>query len=143
MIRRVIASGLAAILAVGLSPLLLAQQGTISGKADDEARRPYTDYSVQLMDLTTNQVAATVPLDAQGLFGFTGVAPDKRYLVQLFSVKENRVICTEGPYTIAGPNNLTRTDVDVDCDKNPALWLLAAAAGVAATVALATQSSSQ
>ena len=76
MIRRVIASGLAAILAVGLSPLLLAQQGTISGKADDEARRPYTDYSVQLMDLTTNQVAATVPLVAQGLFGFTGVAPD-------------------------------------------------------------------
>jgi hypothetical protein len=143
MIRRVIASSLAAIFAVGMSPLLVAQQGTISGRADDEARRPYTDYSVQLMDLTTNQIAATVPLDAQGQFGFTGVAPDKRYLVQLFHIKENRVVCTEGPYTIAGPNMLSRTDVDIDCGKPPALWLLAAAAGVAATVALATQSNSQ
>lgn len=143
MIRRVIASGLAAILTIGVSPFLLAQQGTISGRADDEARRPYTDYSVQLMDLTTNQIAATVPLDTQGQFGFTGVAPDTRYLVQLFSIRENKVVCTEGPYTIAGPDMLSRTDVDVDCGKPPALWLLAAAAGVAATVALATQSNSQ
>ncbi len=143
MIRRAIASGLAAIFALGVSPLLLAQQGTIGGKADDEARKPYTDYSVQLMDLMTNQIAATVPLDTQGLFNFTGVAPDKRYLVQLFSIKENRVVCTEGPYTIAGPNMLNKTDVDIDCDKDPALWLLAAAAGVAVTVALATQSNSQ
>ena len=143
MIQRFIASGLAVILTLGVSPLLLAQQGTISGRADDEARRPYTDYSVQLMDLTTNQIAATVPLDAQGQFGFSGVAPDKRYLVQLFSIKENRVVCTEGPYNIVGPNMLSRTDVDIDCGKPPAVWLLAAAAGVAATVALATQSNSQ
>lgn len=143
MIRRVIASGLATVLAIGVSPLLLAQQGTISGRADDEARRPYTDYSVQLMDLTTNQIAATVPLDAQGQFGFTGVAPDKRYLVQLYHLRENRVVCTEGPYAINAPNMLSRTDVDIDCGKPPALWLLAAAAGVAATVALATQSNSQ
>jgi hypothetical protein len=130
-------------MAIGISPLLLAQQGTISGRADDEARRPFTDYSVQLMDLQTNQIAATVPLDGQGQFAFSAVAPDKRYLVQLFSIKENRVVCTEGPYNIVGPNMLSRTDVNIDCGKPPALWLLAAAAGVAAGVAFATQSNSQ
>src|SRR5918996_5100561 len=109
MIRRVIASGLAAVLAVGVSPLLLAQQGVISGSATDEARRPYTNYSVQLMDLATNQISATVPLDAQGQFAFANVAPDKRYLVQLYSTQENRVVCTEGPYTIAGPDMLTKS----------------------------------
>lgn len=143
MIRRVIAFSLAAILAVGVSPILLAQQGTISGRADDEARRPYSDYSVQLMDLSSNQIAITVPLDNQGKFAFNAVPPDKRYLVQLFNVKESRVVCTEGPYPIAGPNMLSRADVDIDCGKPPALWLLAAAAGVAASVAITTQSSSQ
>ena len=143
MIRRVIATSLAAMLALGASPILLAQQGTISGRADDEARKPFTDYSVQLMDLQTNQIAATVPLDAQGQFAFTGVAPNSPYLVQLFSIKENRVVCTEGPYRVVGPNMLNHTNVDIDCDKPPALWLLAAAAGVAAGVALATQSNSQ
>lgn len=143
MFRRAIAFTLAAVMAIGLTPALLAQQGTISGRANDEARRPYADYSVQLMDLQTNQIAATVPLDGQGQFAFTGVAPDKRYLVQLFHLRDNRVVCTEGPYIVAGPDMLTRTDVNIDCGKPPALWLLAAAAGVAAGVAFATQSNSQ
>ena len=143
MIRRVIAMTLVAALAVGASPVLLAQQGNISGRAADEARKPYTDYSVQLMDLTSNQIIATVPLDTEGRFGFTGVVPDNRYLVQLFNVKEKRVVCTEGPYTLSSPDMLSRTDVDVDCDKYPALWLLAAAAGVAATVGRGRRSNSQ
>ena len=143
MFRRVIASSLVAILSLGSSPLLLAQQGTIGGRATDEARQPFTDYSVQLLDLTTNQIAATVPLDPKGEFVFTGVAPDNRYLVQLFHIKEKRIVCTEGPYTIAGPSALTKTDVDIDCDKTPALWLLAAAAGIATTVARGRRSNSR
>lgn len=143
MIRRLTAYVLTAILAIGVSPILLAQQGTISGRADDEARRPFTEWSVQLMDLMTNQISATSPVDREGRFAFTGVTPDKRYLVQLFSIKENRVVCTEGPYSIVAPNMLSRTDVNIDCGKPPALWLLAAAAGVAVGVAAATQSSSQ
>src|SRR5688572_8083800 len=120
-VRRFIATTLAAVFAIGVSPLLLAQQlGTISGTADDEADKPFTNYSVQLMDVLTKQIAATVPLDDQGRFSFTGVAPDKRYLVQLFNIKANRVECTEGPYNVVAPNLLTRTDVDIDCDKPPA-----------------------
>jgi hypothetical protein len=136
--RCFIATSLAAVIAAGVPTLLFAQQlGTISGTADDEADKPFDNYSVQLMDLTTKQIAATVPLDTQGRFSFTGVAPDKQYQVQLFHLKENRVVCTEGPYSIVGPNMLTRTDVDIDCDKPPAIiWWAAAAAGLAATIAL-------
>jgi hypothetical protein len=137
MIRRVIASSLAVMLALGAAPILLAQ-GTISGKADDEAKKPFSNYSVQLMDLKTNQITATVPLDPQGQFSFNGVAPGSQYLVQLYSNTENRVVCTEGPF---GPN---QPNVNIDCDKVPAaVWLLAAAAGVGVGVAFATQSNSQ
>lgn len=138
MIRRVIASSLAVMLALGAAPILLAQQGTISGKADDEAKKPYSNYSVQLMDLKTNQITATVPLDAQGQFSFNGVAAGAQYLVQLYSNRENRVVCTEGPF---GPN---QPNVNIDCDKKPiAALLLAAGAGLGVGLALATQSNSQ
>ena len=137
MIRRVIASSLAVTLALGAAPILLAQ-GTISGKADDEAKKPYSNYAVQLMELKTNQITATVPLDPQGQFSFNGVAPGSQYLVQLYSNRENRVVCTEGPF---GPN---QPNVNIDCDKKPiAAWLLAAGAGLGAGLALATQSNSQ
>ena len=143
MIRRVIATSLAVMLALGAAPILLAQQGTISGKADDEAKKPYSNYSVQLMDLKTNQITATVQLGTQGQFSFSGVAPDAQYLVQLYSNQQNRVVCTEGPYSVAAPS-LSYTNVNIDCDKKPAaLWLLAAAAGAGVGVALATQSNSQ
>ncbi len=62
-------------MAVGMSPAFAAQAtGTIGGKATDEAKKPYTDYTVQLRDAGTGQIAATVPLDAQGLFSFGSVA---------------------------------------------------------------------
>lgn len=143
MIRRITSAGLAAILAVGVAPGLLAQQGTISGRATSEARRPYTDYNVQLVDTSTRQLSGTVPLDDKGQFAFTGVAGDKQYLVQLFSVRENKIVCTEGPYALIAPDALSRTDVNINCGKPVALWLLAAAAGVAASAAVVTQSGSQ
>ena len=45
MIRRILSASLAALLAMGVAPTLLAQQGSISGRARSEARRPYTDYN--------------------------------------------------------------------------------------------------
>lgn len=143
MMRKVLAFNLAALLALGASPILLAQQGVISGRANDAARKPYSDYSVQLMDLQTNQIAATAPIDGQGQFAFANVARDKRYLVQLYNLKDSKVVCTEGPYTLSTPGMLSKTDVIIDCGKPPALWLLAAAAGVAATVAVTNQSTSR
>jgi hypothetical protein len=143
MIRRILSASLAASLAVGVSPVLLAQQGAISGRATSEARRPYTDYNVQLVDTATKQLAGTVPLDDKGLFAFPSVEGDKQYLVQLFSVKENRIVCTEGPYALIAPNQLIKNDVNINCGKPVALWLLAAAAGVATTAGVAIQSGSQ
>ena len=78
MIRRILSASLAASLAMGVAPTLLAQQGSISGRARSEARRPYTDYNVQLVDMATKQLTGTVPLDDQGVFAFPGVAGDKQ-----------------------------------------------------------------
>lgn len=143
MIRRILSASLAASLALGVAPTLLAQQGSISGRATSEARRPYTDYNVQLVDTATKQLTGTVPLDDRGQFAFTGVEGDKQYLVQLFNLKENKIVCTEGPYALIAPNQLIKNDVNINCGKPVALWLLAAAAGVATTAAVVTQSGSQ
>lgn len=143
MIRRFISASLAATLAVGVSPFVMAQQGTISGRATSEARRPYTDYNVQLVDTSTKQLTGTVPLDDKGLFAFTGVPGDKQYLVQLFNVKDNKIVCTEGPYALIAPNALSKTDVNIACGKPAALWILASSALIATTAAVVTQSGSQ
>ncbi|HYU79433.1 MAG TPA: hypothetical protein VEK56_10645 [Vicinamibacterales bacterium] len=142
MIRRIVATTLAAFFAVGISPYLLAAQaGSISGKATGEAKKPYTDYNVQLVDTATHQLVTTVPLDTQGRYAFPGVEGDKRYFVHLFSLKENKIVCTED-VTLVRPR-LDRPDININCDKPSALWLLGAAAGVSAGVAIANQSPSQ
>ena len=141
--RRFLAAGLAAFLAVGVSPALAQQSnGSIAGKATDEARQPYSDYSVQLRDAASGQIAGTSPLTAQGQFTFTELQLSRRFLVELYSTKESKVVCTEGPYVLAtGTPN--RTDVNIDCGKAPAaLWLLAAGAGTAAAIAVTTNSTS-
>ena len=143
MIRRILSASLAASLAVGVGPTLLAQEGSISGRATSEARKPYTDYNVQLVDTATKQLAGTVPLDDKGQFAFASVAGDKQYLVQLFNIKENKIVCTEGPYALIAPNQLNKNDVNINCGKPVALWLLAAAAGVATTAGVVIQSGSQ
>ena len=135
---------LAATIAVGISPAM-AQQGAgiISGKATDEAKQPYSDYAVQLRDAASGAVVGTQPLNAQGQFSFSGAEMTRRYLVELFNTRENRVVCTEGPFVLSTgmPN---KTDVNVDCGRSPAaLWLLAAGAGAAAAIAVATRSVSQ
>jgi hypothetical protein len=147
MIRRAFAAGLALSLAVGGAHPLLAQQrstaGAISGKATDEARKPYTDYTVQLRDADTGQIVTTVPLDAKGLYSFSNLELSRKFLVELYSVKDKEIICTEGPYPLA-PSVSVRTDVNIDCGAAPAaLWLLAAGAGTVAAVAVATESGSQ
>jgi hypothetical protein len=144
VIRRVLAVTLAATLALSVSPAMAQQAaGILSGNATDEANKPYTDYSVQLRDAATGVLVGTVPLDAQGHFSFANVEMTKRFLVELHNVKENRVVCTEGPYSLTS-QRATRTDVNIDCGGTPAaLWLLLAGAGTVGAVAFATQSASQ
>ena len=144
-IRRAIAAVLTVLLTAGLTPALAQQvtTGAISGKATDEARKPYTDYTVQLRDAQSGQIVTTVPLDVKGLFSFSNLELQKRFLVELYSVKDKKIICTEGPYPLA-PSAAVRNNVNIDCGATPAaLWLLAAGAGTVAAVAVATQSASQ
>jgi hypothetical protein len=144
--RRVLAIVLMFFMAVGAAPMTMAQQaaGVLGGKATDEARQPYTDFSVQLRNPVTGQVVATQPLTDKGLFNFNNVELNQRMLVELVNQKQNKVVCTEGPFTLSAPALTNKTDVNIDCGKPPAaLWLLVAGAGAAGAIALGTRSASQ
>jgi hypothetical protein len=133
-LRRALGAVLAATIA--LSPSMsLAQQGNglIAGKATDEVRPPYSDYSVVIRNATTGQPAGTRALDSEGRFSIPDLPLNQRYLVELVHVKQNRVVCTEGPFGLVAGGLTTKTDVNIDCGKSPALlWLLVAGAGTAA-----------
>ncbi|MEO8481910.1 MAG: hypothetical protein ABI634_06845 [Acidobacteriota bacterium] len=135
---------MAALLVIGISPALAQQvTGSISGKATDEAKKPYTNYSVQLRDAESGQLVGTAPLDDKGLFSFANLQVSRRFLVELYEVKDRKIICTEGPYPLM-PNAANRSNVNIDCGVAPAaLWLLAAGAGTVAAVAVATESASK
>jgi hypothetical protein len=135
MFRQVMAASLAGVLAVGGAPVLLAQQGAISGKATDEAHKPYPDYSVRLREPQSGQIFGTQPLDQQGRFAFSALTLGQSYIVELIdTTKNNRVVCTEGPFGLS-QQQANRSDVNIDCGAPPAaLWILAAAAGLTAGV---------
>jgi hypothetical protein len=145
-IRRVLSATLVAVLTVGAIPSQIAAQesvGVISGTADDTAKRPFTDYTVQLSDAATGEVVQTVKVDEFGGFSFSNVELSKRFLVELVNVKINHVICTEGPFVLTTPNASVRRDVNIDCGAPPAAWwLLVAGAGTAAAIAFAVASPS-
>ena len=107
-----------------------AGPGMLGGTAKDEAKKPYTDYTVRARDVAQGTIAATVPLDSQARFSLANLTTTN-FLVELVN-KDGKVVCTEGPYllTQAAPN---KTDINIACGVPPAAWLLlgaAAAAGV-------------
>lgn len=146
--QRVMALTLAASMVAGLSPAFAQQgAGTIAGKATDEAKPPYSRYSIQLRDAASGQVTSTTPLNPQGMFSIANVEMARRYLVELVQTNpgnnQARVLCTEGPFTLSAANP-SKTDVVIECGKKEtAQWLLAAGAGTAAAIALATRSASR
>jgi hypothetical protein len=141
--RRLLAGWLAVTL--GISPVLAQDAlGTISGRAVDEARQPYANFSVQLRDVANGQVVQTVPLTAQGLFSAGQLTLAKRYLVELVDLRARKVVCSEGPYLLSGPDAITRNDVNIDCGASPAaLWLILAGAGTATAIAVTEASPSR
>lgn len=141
-LRRALALSVAVALASG--PVLARQvPGTLGGKATSEVKPPYSDYAVQVRDVTTGQVVQTRQLSEQGQFSFSGIPLSKPYLIELFNQKERRVMCTEGPFTL-NPTTPAKTDINISCGKAPAaVWLLLAGAGAAAAVAVATRSVSR
>jgi len=144
--RSSVALALVVAMTVGSAPALVTvaaqaqNNGIISGKAD-EAKKPYTDYKVQLRDVATSQIVATVPLDPQARFAFNSVALTKKFTVELYNTPQNKIVCTEGPYTLSS-TLLSKTDVNINCGGNPAAWWLLAAGGAAAAIALGVRSPS-
>lgn len=134
---RFVAIALAFTLASSMPAALLAQQSTaLAGTAKDEAKKPYTDFTVRARDVKAGSIAGTIPLDAQGNFSLTGLST-QNYLVELVN-KDGKVVCTEGPFDLS--KQAIKNDVIVDCGKVPAAWWLlgaAAAAGVTAGVVTA------
>jgi hypothetical protein len=142
--KRAVVFGLAlALSSTSISPIVAAAQdtGVLAGKATDKAKQPYSDYTIRLRNTNSPSILKTVPLTAQGTFSFDALPLAQSYLIELYSVKSSKVVCTEGAFTL---NNamMTKTDINVDCGKNPTAWLLAAGAG-AAIIAAATQSNAQ
>jgi len=133
-----------AMTAVTVPSLTAAPQanGILGGTAINEAQKPYTDYRVDLRDVATMQIVATKMLDAQGNFSFGTRTPAKKDKVELFNIKENKVVCEEGPYTLTA-SALTKSDVDINCGRNPAVYFITAAAVAAAAIALGVRSKSQ
>ena len=140
--QRILAATLAGLMAFGMSPVFAQQAaGVLAGRATDEAKKPYRDYAVQLRDAVTGQVINMAPLTEQGQFAFKTVPFSRRFLLEL--TKENKVVCTEGPYGLEATSP-TKTDVNIECARAPAaLWLLTAAAGTVAAVAVTTHSTSE
>jgi hypothetical protein len=143
--RQVVAASLAVLLAAGASPLLIAQQqGSISGRADDEADSPYNEYTVRIVRSETGEIVSSQVLNSQARFSIGSLPLGLDLLVQLIDTAEdNEVVCTEGPYTIT-PDAVNLVDVDIDCGGPPAaLWIVAGAAGLVTAVGVLTQSNSQ
>ena len=145
-IHRFLAVALVVTLAVGTRPAFgqTAAPGTLSGRADDEAKKPYTDYVVQLRDVNSGQVVNTQPLEPQlGSFVFLGAGVPGSYLIELVVVKDKKIVCTEGPYNLTTAAS-SKIDINISCGKVPAaIWLLAAGAGAATAIAVATRSRSR
>jgi hypothetical protein len=135
MKTRMMAVAVAFAMAAG-STGLLAQSASLGGTAKDEAKRPYTDYTVRARNVQQGTIAGTIALDANGNFTIPNLASN-RFLVELVN-KDGKVVCTEGPYDMSAM--AFKNDVVIDCNKVPAAWWLlgaAAAAGITAGIVAA------
>jgi hypothetical protein len=138
--RNTFQAAVAMAVAIALSgSTLLAQagqSGQISGTAKDEAKKPYTDFSVRARDTQAGQIAGTTTLDTEGAFTLPNLTPN-RYSIELVN-KDGKVVCTAGPVDITQQYN--QGGVVIDCNKIPVVWWIlgaAAAAGITAGIVTA------
>lgn len=109
------------------------QSTTLAGTAKDEAKKPFTEYTVRARDVNAGTIGGSTPLDVQGNFSLVGLTT-QRYVVELLN-KDGKVVCTEGPFDLR--QQAIKSDVVVDCGGIPAAWWLvgaAAAAGITAGI---------
>ena len=150
---RTLTSGLALALMGGLliAPLGAAesrrQDGVIAGSAAAEAKQPYSNYIIRGRDVTTNNIAQTTTLDANGDFALNSMMAGT-YMVELVkgaapTGQGGKVVCTAGPFTLQDSatqvNDLMiKKGANVHCNRPMATYYLlgaAAAAGVTAGLA--------
>lgn len=148
---RTITFGLALALVGGLllAPLSAAgrQNGVISGSAAAEAKQPYSQYIMRARDVSSNTIAQTTTMDANGEFALNGLAAGT-FMVELVkgalpNGTGGKIICTAGPFTLQDANTqmndlMIKKGANVHCNRPvAAYWLLAAAAaaGIAAGIA--------
>lgn len=146
--RRILSLALAVLL-VGLPAAATAAPqsviGSLSGQVDAKTLKGGT-YTVRLRDVMSGQIMKTEPVGAQGQFSFTELPLGHKYLVELYDTTLNKVVSTEGPFLVSTATSVVRTGLMVStvASKVPAaMWLLAAGAGTASAVAVATQSGSR
>ena len=141
-IRASLALTLVVAIAATSVPMSAQNNGLLSGTAQNEAKQPYKDFRVDVRDVVSLQVVGTSPLDNKANFSVGNLGLTKKYQVELFNIKDNKVVCTEGPYELS-TTKLSFTDVNINCGTNPAAWWLAAAGGAAAAIALGVRSPSK
>jgi hypothetical protein len=149
---RTLTSGLALALLGGLLIAPLAaegrrQDGVISGSAAAEAKQPYSQYIIRGRDVTTNNIAQTTTLDANGEFALNSMMAGT-YMVELVkgaapNGQGGKIVCTAGPFTLQESTTqvndlMIKRGANVHCNRPVAAYYLigsAAAAGVAAGLA--------
>lgn len=141
-IRQLLAMGMIAAFTAGMAPATIAagsqDNASVRGTAKNEAKKPYTDYSVRARNIQQGQIGGTTQLDSDGNFSLANLAP-ANYSVELLN-RDGKVVCTEGPYNLT-QQQLTKDGVNISCNKVPAAWWLigaAAAAGITAGVLTAS-----
>jgi hypothetical protein len=142
--RQISAVALSAALVVGPFALhVFAQQpGALAGRS-----RSYRDqnavYEVRIQNVETNQVVGAMTLAQDRRFSFTGLALPGTFLVVLYDVARDRVVCTEGPYELTSDSLAAaqKTDIVISCGTPAAALWLAALAGATTGVWAATNHS--
>ena len=117
----------------GTTPAAQSQSTTLAGTAKDEAKKPFTEYTVRARDVKAGTIGGSTPLDVQGNFSLIGLTT-QNYLVELLN-KDGKVVCTEGPFDMS--KQAVKNDVVISCGGIPAAWWLvgaAAAAGITAGI---------
>ena len=107
------------------------QTTIIRGTAKDEAKTPFTDFTVQARELEAGRMTNSVPLDQDGNFVLKGL-PVYKYMLELID-PQGRVVCTEGPLDVT--TTQPTLDVDVNCGHVPAAFLILGAAAAGGAVA--------
>jgi hypothetical protein len=103
--------------------------GALAGRSN--YRDPDVVYEVRIQSTDTNEIVGRMTLPDDRRFSISGIGLPGRFLVVLYDVTRDRVVCTEGPYELT-PGSLDsaqKLDLVISCGRPPAALLLAILAG--------------